>query len=99
MEWIASLEAGPQEFTSLCFCNCGINRRPFRRKLATPVEAPIGIVLGNRLANLFRTQVFEQSLANDLADFRLIVCDEVFGNTPDDLVYLLLPLHVVVRHL
>src|SRR5436305_1579116 len=98
MERITSLETGSQEFPRFCVSCRSVNCRPLWRELIAALETPVCISLGDTLPNLFRTDVFEQALPHNFADFSLIICNQVFGDAPDNLIDLLLPLQVVVRH-
>src|ERR1700755_3635132 len=99
MERIAAFESRTQEFSCLRVRRRSIDSSPFGRKLVTPLKAPVGIRFCYRLADFVRSDLFEQPLADDLANLSLVIRDQVFCNAANYLVDFLLPLEVIVRHL
>jgi hypothetical protein len=99
MERIAGPEAAAQELAGLGL-GCGrVHCRPLRRELCSPLEAPFGEGFGDAFPNLLAAQVLEKPPPDDLADFSLVVGDQVLGDAPHDLDDSLLPLLVPVGHL
>ena len=82
VERVARLEAGLQELPGLRLGRRGIHGGPLGRKLRAPLEAPVAEGLGDVLADLLAAEVLEQPPADDLADFGLVVGDQVLGDAP-----------------
>ena len=99
MKWEAGLEPPLEVLPGLRLGRSRVDGRPLGRKLRPAFEAPVGESLRNVLADSFAAEVLEEPPADDLANLRLVVCDQVLGDPADDLGDLLLPLEIPVRHL
>ncbi len=99
MERIAGLEATAEELAGLGLGRGRVHRRPLRRELRPPLEAPVAEGFGDVLPDLLASQVLEEPPADDLADLGLVVGDQVLGDATYDLRDPLLPLRVPVGHL
>ena len=99
MERIAGLEAALQELARLGLGRGRVHRRPLRRELRPPLEAPVAVGLGDVLPDLLAAQVLEEPPPDDLADLGLVVGDQVLGDAPHDLRDPVLPLLIPLGHL
>ena len=78
MEGVAGLEPAAQELARPGLRGRGIHGQPFGGKTSSPLEAPVGVGLGDfRLRMPRASEVLEQPPANDLADLGLVNCDQV----------------------
>ena len=99
MEWVTRLEPAPQELPCLRLRRGGIDGCPFGWELSPPLEAPVGEAFRHVLPDALAPQVLEQPAPDHLADFGLVVGNEILGDPPDDLRDPVLPLEVPVSHL
>src|SRR4030042_2887273 len=98
MERVTSLKTASEKFSGLGLCCGAVHGCPLRRQLSTAFETPVRIFFGNVFAPPGAPDVLEQAAADDLADFGLVICDEVLGHAADDLRDPVLPLHVPIGH-
>ncbi len=99
MKRVAGLEATTQELAGLGLGRGRVHRRPLRRELSPPLEAPVAEGLGDVLPDLLASKVLEESPPHNFADLGLVVGDQILGDAPHDLRDSFLPFRVPVGHL
>ena len=99
MERVAGLEPPPEGLLGPVLVGGRVHGGPLGREPVGPLEAPVGIGVGNPPSGSFAAQVLEESPPDHLADFRLVVGDEVLGHPVDDLGDAFLPFQVALGHL
>ena len=99
MERVARLKAALKELARLGLSGARVHRRPLRRELGAALKAPVAEPLGDVSTNLVATEVLEEAPPNNLADFSLVVCNEVLRHSPHYLGNPVLLLLVPLGHL
>lgn len=70
-----------------------------RAAAAHTLKAPIGVIPRNPAANALVADILEEASPHNLADFGLVIGDQILRDAPHDLGDALLPLLVPVGHL
>src|SRR5437773_3070355 len=99
MKWVTGLKTAAQVLARLGLRGGRVHSGPLRWKLGAPLETPVAEGPRGAFADLLSPQVLEETPPDDLADFGLVVGDQVLGDAPHDLGDPILPHHVAVGHL
>ena len=99
MKGVARRKTFAQKIPRFLFLVRAVHRRPLRRQLVTAFEAPVGVSFGDSISRPLVADGIEQPPAHHLADFPLVIGDQVLGHPLHYLGDFFLPLHIALGHL
>ena len=99
MKRVARLKSPPQKLPRFGIGGGAVHRRPLGGQPGVALKAPVGVSCGDLPPHTIAAQILKQTPAHHLADFRLIVGDEILRHPVHHLGDALLPFLIPAGHL